>query len=113
MQMSPSVVQMPVKGIPVVFERRELDLILSVYGQMVARGIWRDYAIGSGEDRAVFAIHERASEMPLYRIEKQPALARKQGAYSIVSSAGLVLRRGHDLKAVLRFFDRKRFDVVD
>jgi hypothetical protein len=61
----------------------------------------------------VFSVFERASENPLYRIEKRPSLARRQGAWAILGQGGMVLRRGHDLEQVLRFFDRGRFKVVD
>ena len=74
---------------------------------MVADGEWRDYAIDFLKDRAVFSIFRRASEMPLYRIEKDPRLARKQGAYSVVSASGHILRRGHELDRVLLVIDRK------
>jgi len=73
---------------------------------MVAAGEWRDYAIDTLKDRAVFSVFRRASEMPLYRVEKNPKLARKQGAYQVVAAGGLVLKRGHDLTAVLRVFDK-------
>ena len=89
------------------FERRELDRILGVYGRMVADGEWRDYAIDFTKDRAVFSVFRRASEVPIYRIEKDPRLARKQGAYSVISQGGLILRRGHDLDRVLLVIDRK------
>lgn len=101
------------KTAPVCFVRKELDAILNVYGRMVAAGEWRDYAINMHKDRAVFAIFRRAAEMPIYRVEKQPALARKQGAYSIVSAEGVILKRGQDLKTVLSFFDRKKFQIVN
>lgn len=91
----------------VTFTRRELDRILNLYGRMVADGEWRDYAIDFLKDRAVFSVFRRASEMPLYRIVKDPRLARKQGAYSVVSATGLVLRRGHELDRVLLVIDRK------
>jgi hypothetical protein len=45
--------------------------------------------------------------MPLYRIVKQPKLARRQGAYSLVAATGLILKRGHDLSRVLRSIDRR------
>ena len=98
---------------PVCFVRQELDAILNVYGRMVASGEWRDYAINMHKDRAVFSIFRRAAEMPVYRVEKQPSLARKQGAYSIVSAEGVILKRGQELKHVLSFFDRKRFQVIN
>jgi hypothetical protein len=91
---------------PVTFDRRELDRILDLYGRMVAAGEWRDYAIDFLRDRAVFSVFRRASEMPIYRIEKNPKLARRQGAYSVVSITGLILKRGHELDRVLRVLDR-------
>jgi len=87
------------------FDRRELDAILSVYGRKVAAGEWRDYAIDMSRDKAVFSVFRRSSECPLYRIEKNPKLARKQGAYSVIAAGGLVLKRGHDLRRVLGVID--------
>jgi hypothetical protein len=92
----------------VSFNRRELDAILRIYGRKVAEGEWRDYAIDHLEDRAVFSIFRRASEMPMLRVEKVPALARKQGTYRIVAATGLILRRGHELTNVLRSLERPR-----
>jgi hypothetical protein len=91
----------------VTFNRLELNRILNLYGRMVADGEWRDYAIDFLKDRAVFSVFRRASEVPLYRIEKDPRLARKQGMYSVISATGLILRRGHELERVLLAIDRK------
>jgi Protein of unknown function (DUF2794) len=85
----------------VTFDRLELNRILNLYGRMVAAGEWRDYAIDFLRDRAVFSVFRRASEVPIYRIEKDPRLARKQGMYSVISATGLILRRGHELERVL------------
>jgi hypothetical protein len=95
-------------GVPgkVTFTRRELDRILGLYGRMVAAGEWRDYAIDFLKDRAVFSVFRRASEVPLYRIEKDPRLARKQGVYSVISATGLIVKRGHELDKVLRAVDK-------
>ena len=90
----------------VTFDRRELDRILGLYGRMVATGEWRDYAIDFLKDRAVFSVFRRASEVPLYRIEKDPRLARKQGVYSVISATGLIVKRGHELDGVLRAVDK-------
>lgn len=89
------------------FNRHELTQILSVYGRMVAAGEWRDYAIDATRDRAVFSVFRRTSEAPLYRIEKNPKNARRQGAYSVVAATGLILKRGHELRNVLRAIDKK------
>ena len=90
----------------VAFSRGELLDILNVYGRNVAAGEWRDYALDFGRERAVFSIFRRTSEVPIYRVEKNPKLARKQGAFSVVSSSGVILKRGHELGAVLSVFER-------
>ncbi len=92
---------------PVTFHRRELDLILKVYGRMVGEGEWRDYAIDHRRGRAVFSVFRRTSETPLFRIVKDPALARRQGTWTVISATGLVLKRGHELARVLGLFDRR------
>ncbi|PTW59082.1 uncharacterized protein DUF2794 [Breoghania corrubedonensis] len=100
----------PVKPAPVAtsFNRRELGQILRVYGRMVSEGEWRDYAMDFHKDKAIFSIFRRTSEIPIYRIEKEPKNARKQGAYAVVAAGGMVLKRGHDLEKVLRVFEKKR-----
>lgn len=97
----------------VFFDRRELDQILRVYGFMVAAGEWRDYAIETSRDHVAFAVFRRATESPLYRIEKRPSLAKRQGAWAVTGPGGHTLKRGQELAAVLRVFDRKRFSVVE
>ncbi len=97
---------------PVSFDRQELREILNLYGRRVAEGEWRDYAISFSAQKATFSIYRRASEVPLYRIEKDPSLARRQGAYAVVTAAGLILKRGPDLDRVLRVLDKKPKLVV-
>jgi hypothetical protein len=96
----------------VTFSRRELNRIFDLYGRKVAAGEWRDYAIDFLKDRAVFSVFRRASEVPLYRIEKDPKLARKQGVYSVISATGLIVRRGHELDRVLRSIDKSSLALV-
>ena len=91
----------------VTFDRKELQTILGFYGTKVAEGEWRDYAMDFMPHKAVFSVYRRTSEFPLYRIEKDPKLARKQGAYSVVAATGLILRRGPELARVIAVLDRK------
>lgn len=86
---------------------------MSLYGRMVAAGEWRDYGISSLREVAIFSIFRRTAEYPLYRIEKRPKLRDKQGMYALVGMDGQVLRRGQDLKTVLRVLERKLIRVVD
>lgn len=97
----------------VMWTRPELGDLMRVYGREVAAGRWRDYALSGGREAARFAIYRRSSEVPLYTIDKVPALRRKQGQYVLRGMDGQVLRRGHDLAALMRFFDRRRMHIVD
>lgn len=97
----------------VAFHRTELSVILSVYGRFVAAGEWRDYGISCLREVAVFSVFRRTAEHPLYRIEKRPKLRDKQGMYSVVGMNGQIIRRGHDLKTVLRVLERKLIRSVD
>ena len=96
----------------VAFDRQELSAILNVYGQMVSKGDWKDYAMDFLKDKAVFSVYRRASDHALYRIEKVPALRNKQGQFAVIAPGGLVLKRGHELQTVLKVFDKARFRSV-
>ncbi|KQP22280.1 hypothetical protein ASF27_14370 [Methylobacterium sp. Leaf102] len=97
------VIPFPSAPVPpqIAFDRAELRVLFNLYGRMVSAGEWRDYALDFQRDKAVFSIYRRSSEMPLYRVEKDPKLARRQGAYAVLSASELVLKRGQDLARVL------------
>lgn len=97
----------------VSFDRKELGAILSKYGQLVAAGEWRDYSLTMEPEKAEFCVYRRSGDTPDYRIEKRPKNASKQGQYAIIGGDGRMLKRGHDLKVALRFFDRKLLRIAD
>ena len=97
----------------VSFDRHELGVIMGLYGRMVAAGEWRDYGISNLREAAVFSVFRRTAEQPLYRIEKRPRLRHRQGLYSVIGMDAQILKRGHDLKTVLRVLERKLIRAVD
>ena len=97
----------------VTFNKSELSAILNVYGRMVAAGEWRDYGMSFLKDVAIFSIFRRSAETPISRIEKRPRLRHKQGIYVVLGMDGRILKRGHDLRVVMRVFDRKMIRAVD
>ena len=101
------------QGETIAFHRTELGVILSLYGRMVAAGEWRDYGISSLREVAIFSVFRRTAEHPLYRIEKRPKLRNRQGQYAVIGMDGQILKRGHDLKTVLRVLERKLIRSVD
>lgn len=103
----------PTPADQVSFDRAELGLILSLYGRMVSAGEWRDYGLSFLRDVAVFSVFRRAAEHPIYRIEKRPRLRGRQGVYTVIGMDGQILKRGHDLRTVLRILERKLIRAVD
>lgn len=97
----------------VAFDRTELGQILTLYGRMVALGEWRDYGISHLREVAVFSVFRRTAENPIYRIEKRPKLRNKQGLYAVIGMDGQILKRGHELRAVLQVLERKLIRAVD
>ena len=94
------------------FDRTEMQLILDLYGRMVAAGHWRDYAIHFSRESAAFAAFRRASERPEAVLWKRPALRLKQGLYLLAGEAGQPLKRGSDLRAVLAPLERRLLRLV-
>ena len=111
MSQDPAVAAPPLPG-PVFFDRRELDLILRVYGRMVAQGEWRDYSVVGHKDFAEFAVFRRSGDAPAYRIEKRPDLRQRQGMWALVGEGGAILKRGHELGPVLAPVERKLLKIV-
>ncbi len=80
---------------------------------MVAAGEWRDYGMSFLRDAAVFSVFRRSAEHPIYRIEKRPRLRQRQGMYAVIGMDGRILKRGHELRPVLRVLERKLIRAVD
>ncbi len=97
----------------VTFNRVELGIIMGLYGRMVAAGEWRDYGMSFLREVAVFSVFRRTAEHPLYRIEKRPKLRGRQGQYAVIGMDGQILKRGNDLKTVLRVLERKLIRAVE
>jgi len=96
----------------IAFDRRELGVVMQLYGRMVAAGEWRDYGLSHLREVAIFSIFRRTAEHPIYTVEKRPKLATKQGQYAVIGMDGRILKRGNDLKAVLRVLERKLIRAV-
>jgi hypothetical protein len=89
----------------VVFSRPELNKILAVYSDRVARGEWRDYAIDHRPNMAAFAVFRSYYEWPLFVIAKFGANSHRNGDY-VVSSGPRRLIQGRTIDEVLAVFDR-------
>ena len=54
----------------IYFSKLELTFILNIYSKHVSLGLWRDYAIDSKTDIALFSIFRHTHDKPIYQIIK-------------------------------------------
>jgi len=87
------------------FSRRELSQILSIYGTRVQQGAWRDYAIDSTADMAVFSIFRSAHELPLYSVVKISGKSLIKPSQYAVRSGNKTLIQSASLRDVLDFLE--------
>jgi len=106
------IAQFPSAPETVVFRRTELSAILGLYGRMVTAGLWRDYGISMLRDVAIFAVFRHTAEHPIYRIEKRPKLAGRQGQYAVIGMDGRILKRGPDLARVLSVLEKQLIRAI-
>lgn len=87
------------------FSQGELSLILGVYGERVKRGEWRDYAIDSLPDMAVFSIFRSARENPIYAIAKIPPRSFLKQPEYVVYEGNKTLKQSASLREALQVFE--------
>ncbi len=86
------------------FSKGELSMILGVYSRKVQRGVWRDYAIDSLPEMAVFSVFRSSHEKPLYSIAKYPSRSLVKPSRYVVFAGQDTLRQGTSLSDVLSVF---------
>lgn len=86
------------------FSKGELSMILGLYGERVKRGEWRDYAIDTLPDMAVFSIYRSAKENPIYAIAKIHSRSILKPSEYAVFSGDKTLKQSRHLSEIIDFF---------
>lgn len=82
------------------FSKDELSALLQIYSEMVARSVWRDYAIDQTKTGAIFSVFRNSHEKPLYSITRQTGPNGKGREY-VLSEAGKRLKQADRLERLL------------
>jgi len=85
----------------VTFNKKELGVILSLYGKMVSMGEWRDYGISMLKDLSIFSIYKHNAEFPIYMVKKNSFRNSKVNIFSVVAMDGKIITQGNNLETVL------------
>jgi hypothetical protein len=98
----------------IAFSRDELNQILTLYGRKVVSGEWKDYAIDTLKDQAIFSVYRKTNEIPQFIIIKIPKLKHSNGIYQIKGQNGRILKRSSDLSVILKILEKdiRRYKVV-
>ena len=91
---------------PVVFERPELNQILSLYTRRVIDGDWCDYAINLGDHEAVFTIYGGKAGVAAYRIVKRARGGDSR--FRVLASGGQIVRMAGSLAEALSAIPKRR-----
>lgn len=90
----------------VYFTRTELNQLLGLYSNSVARGIWRDYAIDHRESQALFSVFRHTHESAAYTIVKSAAANNAPPEYTVYTGRQK-LRSSRELHEALDYFRSK------
>jgi hypothetical protein len=95
------------------FNKKELQLILNLYGKMVSGGEWKDYGLSISKKEVSFNIYQRASEFPIYKISKNLKPKNIHEKYIIRNSQNNIIKNSEDLQILIKKIVWKKFKLVN
>ena len=91
----------------IFFSKFELTAILNLYSKQVSKGSWRDYALDSQVDTAIFSIYRHTHDKPLYQIIKKSQKGyRNKPEFSIKNELS-VINKSNEILTILSKFEKK------
>ena len=89
------------------FLKHELTFILNLYSKRVSLGMWRDYAIDSKDDIAVFSIYRHTHDQPMYQIIKFSKKGYRDNPDYFIKNLNTIIYKGKILEQILLNFEKK------
>ena len=97
----------------IFFDKKELQLILNLYGKMVSSGEWKDYGLTISKREISFNVYHRASDYPVYKIAKNLNPKNIAGRYFIKDSKNKIIRSSRNLENLIKKIIWKKFKLVN
>ena len=88
------------------FSKIELTSILNLYSKQVSRGIWKDYALDSLFDNAVFSVYKHTQDKPMYQIIKNSMKGFRNKPIFFIKKDGEIISKSNDLSIILSNFEK-------
>ena len=99
-----------IKGIEkknVFFSKTELTSILSLYSKQVSKGYWKDYALDSKIDNAIFSVFKHSQDKPMYQIIKNSQKGFRNNPIFYIKKDKEVIGKSNILLKILYNFEKK------
>jgi hypothetical protein len=94
------------------FNKNELSSILSFYGKKVSQGLLKDYAIDHLKTHAIFSFYRNTFESAYLQIYKNKKNTKARSKYSLINSAGVLLKHNENLESLLTYIDKSGLSIV-
>ena len=91
----------------IFFSKIELTSILNLYSKQVSKGYWRDYALDSKIDNAIFSIYRYSQEIPLYQIIKNSQKGFRNKPSFCIKKGEEIISKSKSLFTILSNFEKK------
>ncbi len=91
----------------IFFSKLELTSILNLYSKQVSKGHWRDYALDSKIDNAIFSIYRHSQDKPMYQIIKNSQKGYRNRPSFYIKKGQEVINKSKSLFIILSNFEKK------
>ena len=95
------------------FNKKELQLILNLYAEMVSGGEWKDYGLSISKREVSFNVYHRTSEFPIYRITKNLNPKHESEKYLIRDSNNTIIKNSENLSILIKKIIWRKFKLVN
>ena len=97
----------------IFFNKKELQLILNLYAEMVSGGEWKDYGLSILKKEVSFNVYHRASEFPVYKITKNLKPKNKNEKYLIKNTNNEIIKKSENLESLIKKITWKKLKLVN
>jgi len=91
----------------IFFSKIELSSILNLYSKQVSKGYWKDYALDSIIDNAIFSIYKHSLDKPMYQIIKNSKKGFRNNPSFMIKKSEQVISKSKSLFTILSNFEKK------
>ena len=91
----------------IFFSKYELTSILNLYSKQVSKGFWKDYALDSRMNTAIFSIYRHSHDKPIYQIIKKSIKGFRNLPNFFITQDEQIINKSSEITTILSKFEKK------